>query len=336
MKIKSGKLPAPLLKKLLSKIKQKDQRVLLGPKLGEDAALIDFGNTILAAKTDPITFATDLIGWYLVQVNINDLAVVGATPKWMLATLLLPEGIDEAQVTNIFHDLIDATEKQGVTLIGGHTEVTPGITKSIAVGTLLGELDPKDIIMTAGIKDGDNIILTKGVAIEGTSLLCRESEDALLNAGVHKDIIDSGKAMLFDPGISVRLDAEIARKTVSVNAMHDPTEGGLATALHEMASASGLGITVKSSEISIFKESKIVCDALGLNPLGLISSGALLVAVNPDESQKLITAFKKHDIMAKIIGTATNKHKEVRIIKNNVINKIEVYERDELARYYDD
>ena len=335
MEIKSGKLPAPLLKKLLGKIKQEDPRALLGPKLGEDAALIDFGNKILAAKTDPITFATDLIGWYLVQVNINDLAVVGATPRWMLATLLLPEGTNEKQVTNIFDGLTEAAEKQGVALIGGHTEVTTGITKSIAVGTLLGELDSKDIIMTAGIKEGDAIILTKGIAIEGTSLLCRESESSLLTAGVPKDIIAAGKKMLFDPGISVRVDAELARKTVKVHAMHDPTEGGVATGLQEMASASGLGLNIESSEIIIFDESKIVCDALGLNPLGLISSGALLIAMHPDDAPKLVTAFQKNNIMANIIGTATNAHREVRIVKNDVISRLEVFERDELARYYD-
>jgi hydrogenase maturation factor len=334
MEIKSGKLPAPLLQKLLGKIKHSDPRVLLGPKLGEDAALIDFGNKILAAKTDPITFATDLIGWYLVQVNANDLAVVGATPRWMLATLLLPEGTDEKQVTTIFNDLTKAAENQKIMLIGGHTEVTSGLNRPIAVGTLLGELDSKDIIMTAGIKDGDAIILTKGIAIEGTSLLCREAETPLLEAGVHPDIIASGKNMLFDPGISVRADAELARQTVKVNAMHDPTEGGVATGLQEMASASGLGINIESSEIIIFDESRIVCDALGLNPLGLISSGALLLATNPDDAAKLMSAFHENNIVSSIIGTATKQHKQVNIRSQGVISVIEAFERDELARYY--
>ena len=319
MEIKSGKLPAPLLQKLLGKIKHSDPRVLLGPKLGEDAALIDFGNKILAAKTDPITFATDLIGWYLVQVNTNDLAVVGATPRWMLVTLLLPEGTNEEQITSIFNDLTKAAESQNIVLIGGHTEVTSGLNRSIAVGTLLGELDSKDIIMTAGIKDGDAIILTKGIAIEGTSLLCREAETELLKLGVNPDIINTGKGMLFEPGISVRADAELARKTVKVNAMHDPTEGGIATGLQEMASASGLGLNIETSEIVIFEESKIVCDALELNPLGLISSGALLLATNSDNASKLISAFRDNNIVANIIGTATKQHKDVNVLKDGVM-----------------
>ena len=335
MEIKSGKLPAPLLQKLLSKIKHVDPRVILGPKLGEAAALIEFGNKILAAKTDPITFATDLIGWYLVQVNTNDLAVVGATPRWMLVTLLLPEGTNEEQITSIFNDLTKAAESQNIVLIGGHTEVTSGLNRSIAVGTLLGELDSKDIIMTAGIKDGDAIILTKGIAIEGTSLLCREAETELLKLGVHPDIINTGKGMLFEPGISVRADAELARKTVKVNAMHDPTEGGIATGLQEMASASGLGLNIETSEIVIFEESKIVCDALELNPLGLISSGALLLATNSDNASKLISAFRENNIVANIIGTATKQHKDVNVLKDGVMSVMESFDRDELARYFD-
>jgi hydrogenase expression/formation protein HypE len=335
MEIKSGKLPAPLLQKLLSKIKHVDPRVILGPKLGEDAALIEFGNKILAAKTDPITFATDLIGWYLVQVNTNDLAVVGATPRWMLVTLLLPEGTNEEQITSIFNDLTKAAESQNIVLIGGHTEVTSGLNRSIAVGTLLGELDSKNIIMTAGINDGDSIILTKGIAIEGTSLLCREAETELLKLGVHPDIINTGKGMLFEPGISVRADAELARKTVKVNAMHDPTEGGIATGLQEMASASGLGLNIETSEIVIFEESKIVCDALELNPLGLISSGALLLATNSDNASKLISAFRENNIVANIIGTATKQHKDVNVLKDGAMSVMESFDRDELARYFD-
>ena len=253
----------------------------------------------------------------------------------MLVTLLLPEGTNEEQITSIFNDLTKAAESQNIVLIGGHTEVTSGLNRSIAVGTLLGELDSKNIIMTAGINDGDSIILTKGIAIEGTSLLCREAETELLKLGVHPDIINTGKGMLFEPGISVRADAELARKTVKVNAMHDPTEGGIATGLQEMASASGLGLNIETSEIVIFEESKIVCDALELNPLGLISSGALLLATNSDNASKLISAFRENNIVANIIGTATKQHKDVNVLKDGVMSVMESFDRDELARYFD-
>ena len=119
-----GKLPIDLLTRLLSDIDVRDPRVVLGARTGEDAALIDMGDRYLVAKTDPITFATDLIGWYLVQVNANDLAVMGATPRWLMATLLLPEGTTEAQTETIFAQLLEACDSLGITLIGGHTEIT--------------------------------------------------------------------------------------------------------------------------------------------------------------------------------------------------------------------
>jgi hydrogenase expression/formation protein HypE len=184
MKLKAGKLPPELLGRLLKDVPANDPRVALGPKVGEDAALIDFGDRYLAAKTDPITFASDLIGWYLVQVNCNDLAVMGATPKWLMATLLLPEGTEDTQVQEIFQQLTTAAAEHDITLVGGHTEVSFGLPRPIAVGVLLGEVDKSDVVLTSGIEPGDAIVLTGGIAIEGTALLAREAEAQLLDRGV--------------------------------------------------------------------------------------------------------------------------------------------------------
>ena len=134
-KLKAGKLPLDLLDSLLSGIEINDPRVVLGPKAGEDAALIDFGDRYLVTKTDPITFATDLIGWYVVQVNANDLAVMGATPKWLMVTMLLPEGTTTEEVSRIFEQLTEACKERDITLVGGHTEVTYGLSRPIAVGS---------------------------------------------------------------------------------------------------------------------------------------------------------------------------------------------------------
>ena len=136
----AGKLPLEMLAELLGRIERIDPRVALGASPGEDAALIDMGDRYLVAKSDPITFATDLIGWYLVQVNTNDLAVMGATPRWLMATLLLPEGASEAEVRAIFDQLLDACRAHGIALVGGHTEVTYELPRPIAVGALLGEV----------------------------------------------------------------------------------------------------------------------------------------------------------------------------------------------------
>lgn len=116
-RLNMGKLPHNLLAKMLSKI-ELDERVVVGPAVGVDAAVIDYGDRLLVTKTDPITFATDLIGWYAVNINANDVAVMGATPKWMLATVLLPLGVSAETVEQIFDQMLSACENLGISIIG--------------------------------------------------------------------------------------------------------------------------------------------------------------------------------------------------------------------------
>ena len=210
--MQAGKLPLDLLTRLLDKIEVRDPRVVLGPRPGEDAALIDIGDRYLVAKTDPITFATDLIGWYMVQVNANDLAVMGATPRWLMATLLLSEGTSAEVAESIFDQILDACATLGITLVGGHTEVTYDLPRPVAVGALLGEVAKDKAVLSSGARVGDSIVLTKGIAVEGTSLVAREAADALEAAGVSRDTVDRARKMLFSPGISVVLDADVHAK----------------------------------------------------------------------------------------------------------------------------
>ena len=312
-----------------------DPRVVLGPRLGEDAALIDIGDRYLAAKTDPITFATELIGWYVVQVNCNDLAVMGATPRWLMASLLLPEGTRQDRVEQIFGQITSAAAEHNITLVGGHTEVTFGLPRPVAVGVLLGEVEKDDVVLSSGTQPGDAIVLTKGVAIEGTSLLAREAECHLKDARVDATTIEAAKGLLFKPGISVRRDAEVARSAVPVHAMHDPTEGGLASGLAEMAMASGVGLTVNQAAIKVLNECRKVCDALGLDPMGLIASGALLVAVNPDDAPSLIGALNAAGIAAWVIGRATEPADGLRLRVGRQLVPMPTFERDEIARYFE-
>ena len=209
--MRAGKLPLELLSELLEGVKADDPRVVLGPRPGEDAALIDMGDRYLVAKSDPITFATELIGWYLVQVNSNDLAVMGATPLWLLATILLPEGTRPDAVRAVFEQLQEACAALGVSLVGGHTEVTYGLPRPLAVGALLGEVSKEEVVLTSGARPGDAVVLTKGVAIEGTAILAREAREELLEAGLDAGTVDRASRLLFDPGISVVGDAAAAR-----------------------------------------------------------------------------------------------------------------------------
>ncbi|MBI4306540.1 MAG: hydrogenase expression/formation protein, partial [Chloroflexi bacterium] len=219
-----GKLPAGMLARLLSKI-PRDPRVIVGPGIGEDAAVIEFRPSNLIAKTDPITFASELIGWYALQVNANDVAASGGTPRWFLATVLLPDGAAPELAERIFEQIQDAAGKLNVALIGGHTEITIGIDRPIVVGVMLGEVGPGAHVSTSGARPGDRLILTKGIAIEGTAVLARERADQLRRNGVSAEAIDRAARYLHEPGISVVRDAAIAMSAGDVHAMHDPTEG---------------------------------------------------------------------------------------------------------------
>ncbi|MFX0144501.1 MAG: AIR synthase related protein, partial [Candidatus Hodarchaeota archaeon] len=209
-----GKLKHRYLAQLLSEIDIQDNRVIMGSKIGEDAAVIDIpGKNYLVAKTDPITFATDKIGYYAVNVNVNDLVCTGATPKWFQSTILLPSNLTTSEmIEKIFTDIHDTCKSMEITVIGGHTEITPGIVRPIVVGSLIGEVEKKKLVLTSGAEPGDALILTKGIFIEGTSIIGREKEKDLLNKGFDHDFIEKCKNYLYNPGISVLNEALLANK----------------------------------------------------------------------------------------------------------------------------
>ena len=328
-----GKFNPELLSRLLAKAKVDDPRVLLGPKVGEDAALIDYGDRVLVAKTDPVTFASHLIGWYVVQVNANDVACAGATPLWFLATLLIPETMTETEAEGIFKQVLEACSSLGVTLVGGHSEVTRGITQPIVVGCMLGEVQKGNIVRTGGAQVGDSVVLTKGIALEGTALLAYEAPAALEKAGVTEETVAKAKELLFYPGISIVPEARVSCTAVSVTSLHDPTEGGLATGLWEVATAAGVGIGVDEGAVPVLPESRDICKALGLDPLGLLASGALLITLPRADVPHLLSALEANGIAASEIGRVTKANEGVRLIRAGEQVPLPRFERDELARY---
>jgi len=330
--LKAGKLPAAMLARLLSKLEIGDPRVLLGPRVGEDAALIDFGETTLIAKTDPVTFATDRIGWYAVQVNANDIAASGGDPRWFMATVLLPEGTEPETAEAIFDQMRDAAEALDVSLIGGHTEITIGLPRPIVCGVMLGEAPKGAALGTGGAGPGDVLLLTKGIAIEGTSVLARERATALKEAGVAPEILHSAAELLFEPGISVVRDARAAREAGGVTAMHDPTEGGLATALAELADASGVGLEIEKAAVPVLPETAEISRALGVDPWGLLASGALLLATRPDAAVRVLERLERAGVSATRIGRATEPETGLRVRTPRGTEPLPVFERDEVAR----
>ena len=257
---------------------------------------------------------------------------MGAAPRWLMATLLLPEDTDSGAVESIFDQIAAACREIGVTLIGGHTEVTYDLPRPIAVGSMLGEAAKDEVVTTSGARPGDAIVLTKGVAIEGAAVLAREDPGTLTARGVPTDDIERAKGFLFSPGISVLRDAIVARRAVDVHAMHDPTEGGLATALLEMAEAAGVGLLVDLTAIPILPECRRICEALALDPMGLIASGSLLAAVSPADAPALIDALAKESIPACEIGRFTDRAEGVKAITASGVGDLPLFPRDELAR----
>ncbi len=330
-----GKFPPELLERLLGSVGLDDPRVVLGPKVGEDAAALDFGDRLLVAKTDPVTFATDRAGWYTVQVCANDVACTGATPQWFLATILAPEWFTEDDASRLFDDVLGACGELGVSLIGGHSEVTHGIQRPIVMGTMLGEVERESLVTTGGAQEGDSIVVTKGLAIEGTAILARDCAENLRMSGVPASVIERSATLLHSPGISVVTDARIAATQNVVHAMHDVTEGGLVTALHEIAQASGLGIALEEGSVPLLPETEETCNALGLDPLGLLGSGALLIVLPAPNAPNLLHGLERAGIDAWEIGQMLPQE-EGRILFSRSGDEVTlpVFARDELARFF--
>jgi hydrogenase maturation factor len=335
-RLKSGKLDIDVLKKLLEKHTILDPRVVIGPKIGEDAAVIDLGEgtgDYWVVTSDPITFTTDEIGYYGVVVNLNDIATMGAIPKWFLATLLFPEeGTDLDIIEKVFSQIHNACRRFGISFVGGHTEITPGIGRMILSGHMMGEVKKDRLVTTSGARAGDLLLLIKGVCIEGTSIIGREKEAELLGRGLTSSFIQKAKNFIFDPGIDILQAARVACDAVSVHSMHDPTEGGLINGVVEMALASEKEIVVDLEKVRIYEESRILCQEYGLDPLGVIASGSLLLTVSSSDLSRLQKAFEKASIPVQVIGQLQKGPARVLAMNGK---EIKPFSRDEILKIYE-
>jgi hydrogenase maturation factor len=297
-----GKLPPELLSHILTQAPIQDERVLLGPGVGLDCAVVEFGSRLLVFKSDPITFATGEIGWYAVQVNANDIATTGAIPSWFLMTLLLPEGGTTAQlVEEISEQVFKACEDIGVAVIGGHTEITHGLDRPILVGTLIGEVAKDKLITPRGAQAGDRLLLTKGIPIEATTILAREFPDRLSDQLSSMELVQA-RDFLYDPGISVMREARLAVGSGRVTAMHDPTEGGLSAALWELAEACGNSIVFNPGLVPVIPLAGRVCQMFEIDPLNAIASGALLLTAPAEGAGRICAVIEEEGITCAEIG----------------------------------
>ena len=330
-----GKLRAQLLATFLAKYAPLDERVVVGPKVGEDAAVLDLGDRYLVATTDPVTFVTEDLGWYALVVNANDLAVRGARPCWFLATCLLPAGqATEASAEGLFSQLGEACRELSVSLVGGHTEVTHGLDRPIVAGVMLGEVAKDRLVTTGGARPGDALLLTKGVPVEGTSVIARVKEAELRARGFPEAFLARAKGYLHAPGISVVPEALLAVELAPCHAMHDPTEGGIATGLWELAEASGVGLRVEAERIPILPEGKALCGAFGLDPLGTIASGALLLALAPADAARVLHACAREGIDCAFIGQVVAPEEGTTLVERGRVRPLPVFPQDEITKLF--
>lgn len=339
-----GKIPHDLLKEWFKQPLPLDDRVILGPGIGLDCAVIQPSSSLLVIKTDPITFATEEIGWYAVQVNANDIATCGAIPRWMLATALLPEGKTTPDLaTSIYEQLRLACETIHVSLIGGHTEITSGLERPILIGMMLGEVRAEKLITPRGAKTGDRILLTKGVPIEATAIIARELLPLAISKGLFSSAdldltpeeMEEAKNYLYNPGISILKDANLAIQAGEVHAMHDVTEGGLATALWELSQACGHALHFSPQAVHVPPLAKKLCSRFGIDPLAAISSGALIIAAPPASATDIIAALEQARILCTDIGYIGEEEVGVCLEHTSPPSLLPLPSRDEIGRIFE-
>jgi hydrogenase maturation factor len=275
--------------------------VRLGPSVGEDACAIDVAGGVLVVATDPITLTGRDLGRLVVTVNANDVAVTGARPRWFLATVLLPAGTTEPQVAELFAAMRSALDAVGAVLVGGHTEVTSVVREPVVVGQMLGLAQDHRIVTTGGVQPGDVIVQVGRVPVEGAAVLAAEAGNRL--AGVDPAVRAEAACALDDPGISV-VEAALAATTLGATSLHDPTEGGLASGLHEVAAAGGVALRIDVDAVLWFEPGVRVCRALGLDPWATIASGALLAAFAPRDADWAALELTARGFEVATIGAA--------------------------------
>ena len=334
--LRNGKLPNELLARFLGECV--DPSLLIPPGVGEDVAAIQLdGEDVLVLKSDPVTFATDAIGYYAVVVNVNDLATSGAAPRWLLTTLLFPAETSAAQAGQVMKELREVALQHGLLLCGGHTEITDAVTRPVVVAQAAGTVPRTNLVDKRGMRGGNKILLTKGMAVEGTCIIAREFPQKLRRMGMSARQIEKCRRFLYDPGISILKEARIAARSGRVTAMHDVTEGGAATALEELSAAGGRRIRVFVDRIPVLKETRRICDFLEMNPLGLIGSGSLLICCERDHCEELMRSIREAGIAVTCIGEVLDKGAGIEAVdlKRGRPAELPRFEVDEIARLFE-
>jgi hydrogenase expression/formation protein HypE len=298
-----GKVPNKVLEEVVFRnLGAERDDVVLSPSVGEDAAIVQAGNELLAVSSDPITGAEEWLGWLAVHVSANDVATRGVQPRWFNSIILLPKNSTAELVEKLCTQMDKAACQLDVAIVGGHCEVTPGIERPIVSGCAIGVAEKGKYVTCGGARIGDSIILTKGTGIEGTAILASDRRTELLQVFDEKFL---NQAENFFEKISVVKDALTAFRIGGVSAMHDPTEGGVAGGLHELADAANIGFNVHEENILVPEETRKICAHFDVDPLQLISSGSLLIVAEESKTDEIISSLSKNGVKSSIIGEVT-------------------------------
>ena len=327
-----GKIPPRIMEKLVyTKLGVVDPSVLVGPAIGEDAAIIDLGDgRVLIVHNDAITGASEFLGWLAVHIVSNDIAVRGARPRWFLMSLFLPEIMSEDFLERIMSQVDKAAKELGIMVIGGHTEATSNLDRPIVGTTAIGIAEKDKAVTTSGAKTGDYVIMTKVAAIEGTAILCTDFADILRSRGIDEKTLEKGSKFL--TRVSVMKEALALAERGLVTSMHDPTEGGILGGVAEIAYASQKTIEFWADKVPIARETKLVTEALGVNPLKLISSGALVATISPNNVNEALKTLQMLGIESAVIGKVCDHSGYlVKVVRDSSIDFVnDVYVSDEL------
>lgn len=327
--MKIGKLPEPMLiRSVLKELGHRRDEILVGPAVGQDCAVIEGQEgEVFVMSSDPITGTVKDIGSHSVYITANDLAASGAEPVGIMMTVLLTPDTKEEELKEIIRGVEKTCKELNMEVMGGHTEITDVVKQPLISLTGIGKMKKEKILTTASVKPGQDIVVTKWIGLEGTSIAAKEREDQLLEKFA-PSFVQTAKE--FDRYLSVIPEAKIAGEW-GVSAMHDITEGGVFGALWEMGSGSGVGLDIDLKSIPIRQETVEVCEALGLNPYILMSSGSMMIAA--DDGHGLVRKLAQAGIPASVVGKATAG--KDRILRNGEDTRyLDKPQSDELYKIY--
>lgn len=325
--MKVGKIPVKILQEVVfDNIQHKRPEVLVRPGIGEDCAVIDFGESVCIISTDPITGATKDIGSLSIHISCNDVASNGVEPIGVMMTILAPVGTTKEDLDYVMKEANKAATSINVEIMGGHSEITDAVNRMVISTTAIGRQRKNAMITSNGAKVGDVVIMTKHAGLEGISIIATDLENKLKNK-VSLSTIEGAKT--FAQHISVVREGVLAGE-IGVNSMHDATEGGVLGAFWEMAEASNVGIEIYEDKIPLQPETIEICNVLSINPLLLISSGVMVMAVAPEKKESLIKTLQQHEIKATEVGKIIKKERV--LINGNERKVLEAPDVDELYK----